>query len=98
MNAEIFASSITSLLFGVAVGASVQGLLDYIQIQKLNDSLQNAIDIVIQRDETIDELKEELDDLKKGFNKLQRAAEVSVRALDSIRNMTDLTSEPDSTD
>lgn len=98
MNAEIFASSITSLLFGFVVGLSVQGLLDYVQIQKLNDSLQNAIDIVIQRDETIDELKEELDDLKKSFNKLEKAVEVSARALDSIRNMTELTSEPDSTD
>lgn len=98
MNAEIFAASITSLLFGFAVGVSVQGLLDYIQIQKLNDSLQNAIDIVMQRDETIDELTEELDDLKKSFNKLEKAIEVSTRALDSIRNMTELNDELDSTD
>lgn len=87
MNAEIFAATVSALLFGFAVGMSLKGLIVLGDIQKLNDSLQSAIDTMFNKDKTIDKLNDDLDDMRSRYVKLYEATETSRRALDSVRNL-----------
>ncbi len=96
MNAEIYAASVTSLLFGFILGVSVKGLFVIDEIQKLTNALDNAIDTMFEKDMQIDELTEELSDLKKRHDKLTKAFVNTVRMLDETESTS--TSEQDSTD
>lgn len=96
MNAEIYAASITSLLFGFIFGVSVKGLYTFDEIQKLTNALDNAIDTMFEKDMQIDELTEELKDLKKRHEKLTTAFVNTVRLLDETESTS--ISEQDSTD
>jgi hypothetical protein len=87
MNAEIFSATISALLFGFAAGMSMEVLISADTIGKLNRALQKSIDSMFDKDQTIDELAEELENLKSRYKQLYEATETSRKALNSVKHL-----------
>jgi hypothetical protein len=88
MNAEIFAVAISNLMFGFLAGLTVDALMNTPRLEKLNESVQKAIDMMFDKDQQIDELTEELEEIKFQYKELYESADKARRLLTNAINLS----------
>ncbi len=75
------------LLIGFATGVVFTTLLNTGEFVKIKKVLEDAIDAKFKQDERMDELLQEIDELKEKNQKLERSVDQAVKALTSTYTM-----------
>lgn len=97
-NSMYATASVLHLLFGLALGYVIQSCIMGIRMNKLEDKLQEAVDMLFDRYVEIDELKEKNEEISKlvdqvVFQMEKNADEMGSRSRDTTPDHSDAESE-----
>jgi len=88
MNPEIFAVSISMMLFGFTAGMAVENLVNCGRFVRLNMKLQHAIDSMFAKDKKIDDLSKEISEMNEHYEELYNAIQTSQKAFASVKRLS----------
>jgi hypothetical protein len=87
MQAEMFSIAISNLIFGFIAGVAASEIVNSARYKQMHTTMQKAIDHMFEKDETIDELSNKLEELQCQYDELYEATETSRRALESVSHL-----------
>ena len=79
MDPAIFSVAFSILVFGVGIGVSLDGLCSKYYFEKMQESLQNGIHRLVEKDEEIDQLTVENNKLRKYLFEVQKNVNSALR-------------------
>jgi hypothetical protein len=83
----MFSVAIANLVYGFAAGVAACTLMNTARYERMQRAMQKTVDLMFEKDETIDELSAKLETLQAQYDELYEATETSRRAFDSVRHL-----------